>query len=133
VSLFVGFCRAASLGLRSRLVTISSMTSTASAAMTTNDPDIEQAFRENARLLSQTREICEQLKTLKANPVRQKLRELGVEDEQAFFSWLEKQFPPMDWSDAERKADESLTQLLNAPELPQPRTGNRLKSARQMV
>ncbi len=109
------------------------MSSTASAAMTTNDPGIEQALRENAQLLIQTREICEQLKTLQANPVRQKLRELGVEDEQAFFSWLEKQFPPMDWSDAERQADESLHQLLGAPELPQPRTGSRLKSSRQMV
>lgn len=97
------------------------------------DPSIEAFLQQNAQLLEQTQEVREKLRQLMANPVRQKLRELGVQDEEAFFAWLEKQMGNTDMAQAERLAHEQLAQLLAPPVLAQPEPGRRVRRLRQMV
>lgn len=100
---------------------------------THSDPSTEKLLQENEHLVAQTRHISEQLAQLMANPVRQKLRELGVQDESAFYAWLEKQVNPTDWADAERQAQEQLALLLTPPALEPPSVGGRTRRHRQLV
>jgi phytoene dehydrogenase-like protein len=97
------------------------------------DPSIEAFFQQNVQLLAQTQEVSQKLRQLMANPVRQKLRELGVQDEEAFFAWLEKQTGNADMAQAERLAREQLAQLLAPPVLAQPEPVRRVRRLRQMV
>jgi hypothetical protein len=79
------------------------------------DSSTEALMLDNARYVQQSKDISAQLRELTGNPVRKKLLELGVKDEQAFYAWLEKQASPMDWAQAEREADDQLTSLLAVP------------------
>jgi len=97
------------------------------------NPSTEAFLQENARLIAQSKEGSEKLRQLMANPVRQKLRELGVQDEGAFFAWLEKQIGGTDMADAERLAQEQLAQLLAPPTLVHPSLLGRTRRVRQMV
>lgn len=79
------------------------------------DSSTEAPLLDNARYVQQSKEISDQLRQLVSNPVRKKLLEMGVKDEQAFYAWLEKQASPMDWAQAEREANDQLTSLLAVP------------------
>jgi hypothetical protein len=100
---------------------------------THSDPSTEKLLRDNAQLLAQTQSIREQLLQLMGNPVRQKLHELGVQDEAAFYAWLEKQVNPTDWGEAERQARAELDLLLLPPTLEPPSVGGRVRRSRQLV
>jgi len=97
------------------------------------DSSTAELLHDNAQLLLQTQDIAAQLGQLMANPVRQKLQELGVQDEAAFYAWLEKQVPPMAWAQAEQQAQEQLASLLAAPTLVPPGSGARMRRMRRMV
>ena len=97
------------------------------------DSSTAELLHDNAQLLTQTQDIASQLRQLMANPVRQKLRELGVQDEAAFYAWLEKQIPPMAWAQAEQQAQEQLASLLAAPTLVPPGSAARTRRMRSMV
>lgn len=79
------------------------------------DSSTEALLLDNARYVQQSKDVSAQLRELTGNPVRKKLLELGVKDEQAFYAWLEKQANPMDWAQAEREANDQLAFLLAVP------------------
>jgi hypothetical protein len=79
------------------------------------DSSTEAFMLDNARYVQQSKEVSAQLRELVGNPVRKKLLELGVKDEQAFYAWLEKQASPMDWAQAEREAEDQLASFLAVP------------------
>ena len=135
MSFFVGICRSSDLCFAAWLTTIEPFFNHNDeySMATHSDPGTEKLLQENAQLMAQTQSISEQLRLLMANPVRQKLRELGVQDEEAFYAWLEKQVDPMDWAQVERQAQEQLTLLLAPPTLEQPSAGGRARRHRQLV
>jgi hypothetical protein len=97
------------------------------------DSSTQALLHDNAHLVMQTKDVNAQLCQLMANPIRQKLRELGVQDEAAFYAWLEKQASPMDWAQAEQQAQEQLTALLAPPTLVPPTSAARTRRMRSMV
>lgn len=135
MSVFVGICRSSVLCFAALLTTIGSLfTSINEHTMAANfSSSTEALLHENARLVAQSKEVSEKLRQLMANPVRQKLRELGVEDEGAFYAWLEKQISGTDMAQAERLAQEQLAQLLAPPALEHPASAGRARRVRQMV